>query len=78
MKKNNINLNAKSSASQTERILAHLLEGKAITPLEALELFGCLRLGARISDLRKGGVEIKSKFVTTSTGKHVKQYYLEG
>lgn len=29
-----------------------------ITPLEALEQFGCMRLAARIKDLRDGGYPI--------------------
>lgn len=39
--------------SQNAQILKHLESGKSITALEALELFGCMRLGARIYDLRK-------------------------
>ena len=39
--------------SQNERILAHLKKGKKITPLDALEKFGCFRLAARISDYEK-------------------------
>lgn len=40
------------TSSQTAKIKAWLLEGKSITPLDALNLFGCFRLGARIWDLR--------------------------
>lgn len=40
------------------QILAYLQSGKSITPIDALQLFGCFRLGARIYDLRKSGVEI--------------------
>ena len=38
--------------SQNMAILSHLKSGKTVTSLEALNLFGCLRLGARISELR--------------------------
>jgi len=47
----NINENAGVAISQTSRILSHLLEGKSITALEALDLYGCLRLSARIKDI---------------------------
>lgn len=59
-------------------ILAHLKSGKAINPLEALDSYGCFRLGARIFDLRERGVEIDSQFITTATGKRVKEYWLNG
>jgi hypothetical protein len=39
--------------SQNMAILSHLKSGKTVTSLEALNLFGCLRLGARISELKK-------------------------
>ena len=47
--------------------------------LEALRLFGCMRLASRISDLRKSHPEIKFKStrVETTTGKKVAQYYIE-
>lgn len=42
----NINENTKTSRSQTDLILDWMLEGNTITPLEALDLFGCFRLPA--------------------------------
>ena len=39
--------------TQEELILTHLKSGRSITPLEALELYGCFRLASRISDLKK-------------------------
>lgn len=38
--------------SQNAAILKHLESGKTLTPLEALRLFSCLRLAARIEQLR--------------------------
>ncbi len=73
---NNINENHAASKSQTDRILEHMLSGKSITPLEALDLFGTMRLGARIADIRKKGYIVYSEFVTTPTNKRVKRYYL--
>ena len=51
-------------------------DGHRITPIEALDLFGCFRLGARIADLKEAGHEIKSEFVRTASGKHVKSYWI--
>ena len=49
--------------TQKEAILRHLQSGKTITPLEALNLYGCFRLGARIWDLRNEGYVIRSESV---------------
>lgn len=48
--------------NQTEQILEHLKAGNSITPLEALNLFGCFRLSARIKDLRDAGYEIDTEY----------------
>lgn len=72
----NINENHKSSMSQADRILEYMLAGNSITPLEALNRFGCLRLGARIADIKAKGYLVYSEFVTTATEKKVKKYYL--
>lgn len=49
----NINENAETSGSQTNRILAYMREGNSITSAEARKLFGCDRLAARIADIEK-------------------------
>ena len=66
-----------NQASQKADILRALVSGQTLTPLDALELFGCLRLGARIWDLRQEGHRITSRLVQTETGKHVAEYALE-
>lgn len=38
--------------SQNRKIRKYLESGKCITSLEALNLFGCMRLASRIWDLR--------------------------
>lgn len=38
--------------TQSQRIKEHLLKGKTLTPLQALNKFGCFRLSARIYDLK--------------------------
>ncbi|AIT09102.1 hypothetical protein LO80_03375 [Candidatus Francisella endociliophora] len=59
--------------SQEKQILEHLKSGKELTPLEALLEYGCMRLGARIYDLRVKGHEIVnvSKDVKYATYKMV-------
>ncbi len=61
--------------SQCDDILAHLKKGRSITALEALGLFGCLRLAARIYDLKEAGHNIKDTFIKVR-GKRVKRYAL--
>lgn len=70
-------LKEESNESQCNRILTHLQEGKTITSLEALNLFRCMRLASRISDLRRRGHSIVSERIKTQSGKYVAQYRLE-
>ena len=44
--------------SQSIMILEHLQKNGSITQAEAIERFGCYRLGARIWDLRQSGHKI--------------------
>jgi len=39
--------------SQERKILNHLRTNNSITPVEALNFYGCFRLGARIYNLKK-------------------------
>lgn len=61
--------------SQTIQIKEHLLSGKSITPMDALNLFGCFRLGARIFDLKRDGLNIKTEMVERN-GKRFAEYRL--
>lgn len=74
--KPNVNENRTESKSQTDRILEWMLSGKSLTPLEALKQFNCLRLGARIADIKAKGYIVYSEFVTTESEKKVKRYHL--
>ena len=49
--------------SQNKLIKVHLLSGKSITGLDALYLYGCFRLGARIYNLKQQGMKIKTEIV---------------
>ena len=50
--------------TQNEQIKAYLSKGKSITPLDALNKFGCFRLSARIKNLRDEGLKIITEYVT--------------
>ena len=62
--------------TQKQMILKHLQTVGAITPLEALQKYGCFRLGARIADLKADGVQIKSELIKEN-GKRYARYELE-
>lgn len=47
--------------TQCEKILQYMEETGSITQAEAVSEFGCYRLSARIADLKKQGVAIKSE-----------------
>lgn len=70
----NINDNARSSASQCALIKAYMENGNTITSLEALRLFGCMRLASRICDLRDRGCNIKAEKIALPNGKFVTRY----
>jgi hypothetical protein len=44
--------------SVIEKLESWLWRGYGITQLQALEKWGCMRLSARINDLRKDGLQI--------------------
>lgn len=64
--------------THADQILAHLQAGNTITPLEALDLFGCFRLGARIWDLKRDGHPIVSEQIQLENGKRVARYRYGG
>ena len=74
--KDNYNPNETASASQKNRILAFMKAGNSITAIQALSMFGSLRLGARIADIKADGYEVKSEFVKLPNGKQVKRYFM--
>lgn len=74
----NVNDNTQSSESQEKQIFSYMMDGNRITSLEALQLFGCIRLASRISDIRRNHpeVNIKVERIETATKKKVAQYYV--
>ena len=73
----NINDNESSARSQCAMIAEWLENGNSITGLEALRMFGCIRLASRIWDLRERGYDIEKRKVVTPNGKWVAEYRLK-
>ena len=70
-----------SRPTQCERIIEYINKFGSITTLEAFTELGVVRLGARISELRKNGVQIADKPETVKNryGEkcHIKRYYIK-
>ena len=62
--------------SQAGLILRHLQGGGTLTAMDALDLFGCNRLAARVADLKNKGHNVKSRWLTLANGKRVSEYHL--
>ena len=59
--------------TQCDMILRYMQDTGSITPWEAMREFGCMRLGARIYDLKRRGVNVTRELVTDKNryGKNV-------
>ena len=62
--------------SQNERILAYMKQGRSITGLLALRLYGCFRLAARVYDLRQMGIKVQQRLIRIRD-RRVSVYWLE-
>lgn len=67
--------------NQCRKILRYMQDYGSITPIDAIREFSCLRLGARIFDLKKAGYAISTE-IEASTNKygdtvHYARYTLE-
>jgi hypothetical protein len=63
-------------STQQELILEHLVRYGSITPLEALRLYGCFRLGARIWELKQDGYIIETEMIVIQGNKTIAKYKL--
>ena len=63
--------------TQKVQIHNYLMSGKSLTGMDALTLFGCFRLAARIADLEREGVRIAHIPEKLFNGKRVTRYKLE-
>jgi hypothetical protein len=61
--------------TQAAQIQKHLEKGGKLTPIQALNRFGCFRLAARIAELRNQGMNIISETVKRE-GRRYARYYL--
>lgn len=61
--------------TQKESIRQLLCEGGSLTPLDALQMFGCFRLAAQIFDLRHEGYDIET-LTEKKNGKSYARYRL--
>lgn len=65
--------------NQCSMILEHLREHGSITPLEALNQYGIMRLASRINDLKKHGADIRKEniyYLRDGAKKHYAKYFL--
>lgn len=62
--------------SQNTLIKGWLMNGHSLTTIEALNMFGCFRLSARIENLRAAGLPIITEMVEIND-KRVARYRLE-
>lgn len=63
--------------SQNKQIADYLNKGKKLTPIEALNKFGCFRLAARIADLRNEGMNIVTRTIKLENKKQIAQYSIK-
>ena len=61
---------------QNEMILQYLKTGKTLTPIEALDMFGCFRLASRVYDLKQAGWPVTCDKRDVGNGKVVGHYTL--
>ena len=63
--------------SQNKQIADYLNKGKKLTPIDALNKFGCFRLAARIAELRNEGMSIVTKTIKLENKKQIAQYSIK-
>lgn len=65
-----------ATMSQCDQILTHMEKYRSITAMDALRLYQCMRLAARIRNLRDIGYNIHTNRRHLSNGKIVAEYIL--
>lgn len=58
----------KDRLTQNEKVRAFLEENGCIDQMQAIHYFGCMRLAARINELKKQGMQITSKLLPSLDG----------
>lgn len=63
---------------QTEQVLLLLSESsRGITALDALREIGCMRLAARIHEIKRTGYHVTRKIEATPNGRLIARYQIE-
>lgn len=62
--------------SQSERILDYLAEGNTLSPAEAVVRFKCMRLAARIQDIKSWGIDVQTEMRKDDNGARYARYSL--
>lgn len=63
--------------SKHQEIKIHLLNGKSLTGLEAIQLFNVYRLSSVINRLRNEGIPIETKMIQREDGTTYAKYYIK-
>ena len=64
--------------SQSGRILKHMQEGYGITPITALNNYGCFRLAAVVFDLKREGHNIRTTIIRENNKKFARYKLTQG
>ena len=64
--------------SVNKKLLAYLQGGGNITAYEALNMWGTMRLAARVHDLRCEGHDVEMEYIESASGARFANYYLKG
>lgn len=62
---------------QQNLILQHLRSGKTLTSMRAFHELNIVALSQRIGELRRSGIQIKSRPYVSKNGVHLTEYYLD-
>lgn len=61
---------------QTKQVLRYLEKHASITPMDAIRELGCMRLAARVRELKQAGYDVRSTTVRMAGGKTFAKYEL--
>lgn len=64
--------------SQSGRILKHMQEGYGITPITALNKYGCFRLAAVVFNLKREGHNIRTTIIRENNKKFARYKLTQG
>jgi hypothetical protein len=65
-----------AAPTQTDQVLSYMRLWGSVTPLQAMHDIGCMRLAARIKDLRDRGYRIETRTIESKNGKRYASYRL--